>query len=812
MTDANGFYHFTGLAPGTYAVQFVTPAGAYDKLTTANVGNDATDSDANTTTGKTGNYTLVSGQTDNTVDAGLLPIDLELTKSVNNTTPTVGSNVIFTVTVTNNNAAPGVSTATGVTVKDVLPDGLSFVSASFSDPTDTFAGNIWTVGTLAPGASATLSITATVTSGGTKTNFAQVQTADQTDTDSTPGNNTDNTPHEDDEAKVSLTPPAAIGDFVWVDSNGNGIQDAGEPGLANVQVLLFDCATNLQVGSTTTDARTACTSFTGLTPGSYHVQFIAPDGYVFTKQDEGGDDLTDSDADPATGATVCTTLDSGETDNTWDAGLYQPASIGDYVWEDANGNGVQDTGEPGIAGATAKLFKDGVDTGLTYTTLADGFYQFTGLAPGTYSVQFVLPGGYVFTGQDQGGNDATDSDANPTTGQTGTYTLVSGQYNDTVDAGAYQPVSVGNFVWNDSDTDGIQDSGELGINGVTLTLTGTDGTGTAITPRTTTTSGNGGYLFDGLPPGTYTVTIDASNFASGGVLYHWLASPTFQGSDTAQDSNPSPTGTTPAFLPSADSDLTLDFGYYLAQPSINIVKLTNGTNNNSPTGPVVPVGSTVTFTYIVTNTGNVPLSTLSVTDDKLGAITSFTGDTDNDGLLDVTETWTYTATTIATAGQYVNTGTVTGNPVDENGNDIPGLADQTDSDIDHHFGATAGVNIVKLTNGTDNNTPTGPVVPVGSTVTFTYIVTNTGNVPLSNVSVTDDKGVTPVYQSGDSDGDGLLDVSETWTYTASTTATAGQYTNTGTVTGNPVDEQGTDIPGPRRPDRQRHRPPLRRQP
>src|SRR5690606_34291600 len=162
--------------------------------------------------------------------------------------------------------------------------------------------------------------------------------------------------------------------------------------------------------------------------------------------------------------------------------------------------------------------------------------------------------------------------------------------------------------------------------------------------------------------------------------------------------------------------------------------------NNSPTGPVVPVGSTVTFTYIVTNTGNVPLADVVVTDDQGVTVTYVDGDTDGDNLLDVTEIWTYTGSTIAVAGQYVNVGTVVGNPVDEDGDDIPGLSDQTDDDIDHHFAAQAGVDIVKLTNGTDNNSPTGPVVPVGSTVTFTYIVTNTGNVPLADVVVTDDQG------------------------------------------------------------------------
>src|SRR5206468_1999108 len=108
----------------------------------------------------------------------------------------------------------------------------------------------------------------------------------------------------------------------------------------------------------------------------------------------------------------------------------------------------------------------------TYTTIADGFYQFTGLVPGNYSVQFVLPAGYTFTTQDVGGNafDTIDSDANPADGKTGSYTLVSGQYNDTVDAGAYRTASIGDFVWEDTNANGKQDGGEPGISGAVAHL------------------------------------------------------------------------------------------------------------------------------------------------------------------------------------------------------------------------------------------------------------------------------------------------------------------------------------------------------
>jgi hypothetical protein len=110
---------------------------------------------------------------------------------------------------------------------------------------------------------------------------------------------------------------------------------------------------------------------------------------------------------------------------------------------------------------------------------------------------------------------------------------------------------------------------------------------------------------------------------------------------------------------------------------------------------------------------------------------------------------------------------------------------------------TPQIQIVKLTNGTNNDTtptpgnPVGPILQVGSPVTWTYIVTATGSQePIKNVVVTDSvAGVNPApvlsggFNVGDADKDGLLDPGETWQYTASGTAVLGQYSNVGTVTG-----------------------------
>ncbi len=103
------------------------------------------------------------------------------------------------------------------------------------------------------------------------------------------------------------------------------------------------------------------------------------------------------------------------------------------------------------------------------------------------------------------------------------------------------------------------------------------------------------------------------------------------------------------------------------------------------------------------------------------------------------------------------------------------------------------INIEKYTNGEDADDPTGPYIPVGETVTWTYKVTNTGNVPLSNVAVTDNiTGVNPQYVSGDLNSNGILETSEMWIYEATGTATAGQYANIGNVTANYEDIQVSD--------------------
>jgi uncharacterized repeat protein (TIGR01451 family) len=224
----------------------------------------------------------------------------------------------------------------------------------------------------------------------------------------------------------------------------------------------------------------------------------------------------------------------------------------------------------------------------------------------------------------------------------------------------------------------------------------------------------------------------------------------------------------------SSSEPSYHFGR-LDQPAIDIEKSTNGVDADSPSGPTLPVGSLATYSYTIVNLGNVPLNSVTVTDDQGLTPIYNSGDANNDGRLDLNEAWLFTATSLVVAGQYRNVGTVTA--VTDNGL----LVD--DQDASHHFGRfdTPAIDIEKLTNDQDTKAPTDLILTVGSQVAFTYLVANAGGVPLTNVTVTDDRGVVPVYQTGDTNGDTILDVNETWIFTATGSVIPGPYVNTGTA-------------------------------
>lgn len=212
---------------------------------------------------------------------------------------------------------------------------------------------------------------------------------------------------------------------------------------------------------------------------------------------------------------------------------------------------------------------------------------------------------------------------------------------------------------------------------------------------------------------------------------------------------------------------------------ISLRKYTNGEDANTPTGPNIPLNNPVTWTYIITNTGSITLTDVVLTDDKIGLIGP--GGASNcppaGTILGPGDSLICTATGVAQLGQYANTGLVTGTT--QLGVIFPRQT-VTATDPSHYFGLPGpAIVIKKATNGEDADTPTGPLIPVGGAVTWTYVVTNTGNVILSPVTITDDRGVAVTCPKSS------LAPLESMLCTGTGVAVAGQYANIGTTVGIP---------------------------
>ncbi len=600
-TDANGVYGFSGLAAGTYTVQFVAPSG-YTISSKDQGSDDAKDSDADATTGKTASVTLAAGDNNLTVDAGMYV-----------TPASLGDKVWLDVN-KNGIQDSGEAGLANVTVK--LYDS----SNNLVSTTTTNASGIYGFSNLAPG---TYYVQFVAPSGYTISAKDQgSDDAKDSDADATTGKTASVTLAAGDnnltvDAGMYVT-PASLGDKVWLDANKDGIQDAGENGIANVTVKLYDASNNL-VSTTTTNA-SGIYGFSNLTPGTYYVQFIAPSGYTISAKDQGSDDAKDSDADATTGKTASVTLAAGDNNLTVDAGMFvTPASLGDKVWLDANKDGIQDASENGIANVTVKLYDSSNNLVSTTTTNASGIYGFSNLAPGTYSVQFVAPSGYTISPKDQGSDDAKDSDADATTGKTASVTLAAGDNNLTVDAGMYvTPASLGDKVWLDANHDGIQDGSEVGLANVTVNLY--DASNTLV--GTTTTNANGIYGFSNLTPGTYTVQFVAPT--------GYTISSKDQGSDDSKDSDAdAATGKTASVtLAAGQANLTIDAGmYYNNAADLKIEKTVSDS--------VLSCGKNLTYTIKLTNNGPINAGSI-IAADILPAGLSFVSASATQGSYDTT--------------------------------------------------------------------------------------------------------------------------------------------------------------------------------
>jgi uncharacterized repeat protein (TIGR01451 family)/fimbrial isopeptide formation D2 family protein len=311
---------------------------------------------------------------------------------------------------------------------------------------------------------------------------------------------------------------ASIGDMVWWDIDGDGSLDAGEPGIAGVDISLRYAGLDGVPGNGDDLAFTMTTGSSGgflfadLPAGDYQVTLVGgiPAGMTQTYDETGGLDVT----------SLVAGLAVDEIHLTADFGFVGTGSIGDFVWLDLDGNGIQDALEPGLPAVTVAVTWSGVDgllpsaddyTLVTATDI-DGNYVVADLPAGAYAVAVdptSLPSGVAVT---------YDSDGVSTPNQS-SMILGGGADDISQDFGYDGGGVVGDMVWFDRDGDGARGTDEYGVAGVTVDVTwaGPDGIHATADDETFTriTEADGGYQLSNLPRGGYAVVVDTASLPPG---------------------------------------------------------------------------------------------------------------------------------------------------------------------------------------------------------------------------------------------------------------------------------------------------------
>lgn len=534
-----------------------------------------------------------------------------------------GGVIAWTIRVTN----PGTEPLTDVRVTDVLPAPLTYAAGSASaSPATGFSelsvaphvsgGTqiVWGIASLASGATVDIALSANLApSAGLHELLNHVEAVANEVPDAVAN-----------QALATVYAPASIGDRVWYDTDGDGIQDLGEAGVDGVSVTVT--GTDMfgdAVSRTVTTSGGGAWVIDGLVPGEYQVHVVTPTGQVLSPRSMGTDGTVDSDVDAATGLSDLIPLASGETRTDVDAGVRQPPIVvGGVIFDDRSGDGHQDSDDSGLAGVVVTLLHgDGTpvldpvtSTPVTTVTASDGSYRFIDLIPGTYRVAVATPTGYAIV--DPVTSPAgTDSVLDPTDGRSPSRTTPAGGTDLSHNGGLFRPSSIGDTVWSDTDRDGVQDADESGVAGVTVTLvrlvTAADATVTRTTVSSTATDAAGRYTFERLGAGTYELAFTAPT----GLVFTWTGRGTDRGLDS--DADPS-TGRTGAIdLAPGEERTDLDAG--LAEPEVNL------TLTKDLVGTATQ-GAKATYRLTVTNQG--PLATqgnLTVTDDLPSGMTFVSG-------------------------------------------------------------------------------------------------------------------------------------------------------------------------------------------
>ena len=367
-------------------------------------------------------------------------------------------------------------------------------------------------------------------------------------------------------------------------------------------------------------------------------------------------------------------------------------------------------------------------------------------------------------------------------------------------------------VFNDIDANGCT---SLAVDTVTYTFTVTNQGNTPLTSVTVTDPLLGGLL-------TATPTGDANNNTILEVTETWVyvqdyvvtQSDIDTGSITNQ-ATASGTGVNGLVTDLSGATISDDIPTVTIIPEacLDAIAITKaGVFNDVDTSGCTTAGiDTVTYTFTVTNGGNTPLSSVSVTDPLLGGLLTATptGDTNNNTILEVTETWVYVQDYVVTqsdidTGSITNQATASGTGINGLVTDLSGatVSDDTPTVTIVPASCLDAIAITKAGVFNDVDTNGCSTSLAVDTVTYTFTVTNQGNTPLTSVTVTDPLlgGLLTATPTGDTNNNTILDITETWVYVQDYVVTqsdidTGSITNQATASGTGVNGLVTDLSG-----------------
>ena len=397
----------------------------------------------------------------------------------------------------------------------------------------------------------------------------------------------------------------SISNKLWSDSDNDGSLDTGEPGMKDVTIILLD-SNGFVMGAAVSDVNGEF-SFTGVPNGNYTIRI----------EDATGKLIGYAGTTPAAQNGLLAVTVAGSNVSGVSFGYNGPGRIGDIVWRDLNRNGIQDSGEAGIQGVTVRLYKDTNGDGVFNPAVDQLIATTTTNSAGNYMFQ-VTEAGRFFVSIDD--TQPALSGLTLTTRDDETYQGVQIQVDFlnlntsllTADFGFSTPATIGGVVWNDTNRNGAQNSGEQIIQGVTVKLykdTNGDGVFNPAADQLVSaliTDSNGNYAFPVSESGRFFISIDANQTPLLGMTLTTNDDQTYQGAQITVN------------LPGVNTFyMNGNFGYATLLPSaLSVTKAAN------PSGDVY-AGDAITYTITVTNTSPTRQTGITI-NDLLPANTAYT--------------------------------------------------------------------------------------------------------------------------------------------------------------------------------------------